>query len=63
MKKAKHGYIITLALQSRGTCYMLAIIQKIRQNVLLIYLPPVRQWTMDTGNFTNSECTCFKKGE
>ena len=33
IKKAKHGYIITLALQSRGTCYMLAVIQKIRQNV------------------------------
>ena len=34
-----------------------------RPNILLIYLPTVKQWTIDTGNFTNSECSCFLKEE
>ena len=44
---------------------MLAVIQSVRKNVLLIYLPTVRQWTIDTRQFTNSECLFFflKKGK
>ena len=31
--------------------------------VLKIYSPTLRQWIMDTGSFTNSECTFFFKGK
>ena len=34
-----------------------------KKNVLLIYLPTLRQWIMDTGSFTNSEWTFFWKGK
>ena len=46
---------------------MLALIQEKKKKkgqekvVLQIYLPTVRLWTMDTGNFTNIECSCFCK--
>ena len=33
--------------------------KKKKRIVLLIYLPTLRQWIMDTGSFTNSECTFF----
>ena len=31
--------------------------------VLLFYLPRLRRWILDTGSFTNSECTFFWKGK
>ena len=31
--------------------------------VLLFYLPKLRRWILDTGSFTNSECTLFWKGK
>ena len=37
------------------------IYKKKEKKVLLFYLPTLRQWILDTGSFTNSECTFFKK--
>ena len=68
LKKEKQGYTwlfnsIDFTIKG-GTCSMLALIQRIQKNILLIYLPTLRQWTMDTRNFTNSECSWFfLKGE
>ena len=43
--------------------YVGSNIKKKKKIVLLIYLPTLRQWIMDTGSFTNSECTFFWKGK
>ena len=37
--------------------------KKKKKLFFLIYLLTVRQWTMDTGNVTNIECSCFVKKE
>ena len=34
---------------------------KEKKVVLLFYLPRLRQWILDTGSFTTSECTFFEK--
>ena len=51
---------------SSHSVVMLAQIKRRRKTnkiVLLIYLPTLRQWIMDTGSFTKSECTYFWKGK
>ena len=53
-----------MAFQPRGDMpYVGPNTKKKKKIVLLIYLPTLRQWIMDTGSFTNSECTFFWKGK
>ena len=46
--KATHGYLITMALQSRWDMLYVGPNTKNKNFFLKIYLPAVRQWTMDT---------------
>ena len=53
-----------MAFQPRGDMpYVGPNTKKKKEIVLLIYLPALRQWIMDTGSFTNSDCTFFWKGK
>ena len=51
-----------MAFQPRGDMpYAGTYTKEKKKAVLLFYLPTLRQWILDTGSLTNSECTFKKK--